>query len=148
VRAGGDVHDLVAISPSTAYLFRDADGNAGPARIFPGGNVSVDAGRDIVNGLYESGGPRLDLTAGRDLAWQASHDPDITDPGLRLLTEYGAISANARRDATFGYVTDAYFTQGQALTGLDGDTSASVQADGGNVSMLLTQESPYNTSST
>ncbi|HEX4509100.1 MAG TPA: filamentous hemagglutinin family protein, partial [Burkholderiaceae bacterium] len=97
-----------------------------------------------IDGLYEAGGARLDVTAGRDFRWQAAHDPLISEPGLRLLTENGTIDANARRDATFGYVADAYYTQDQALTGLDGDSSASVQASGGNVSMLLTQELPFN----
>ena len=140
IAAGQDVVGVEAVSPSSGYAVRDLDGTLSQLRILPGGDVSVRAGRDVVDGLFETGAQRLTVDAGRDIAYRASTVPYLLEPGVRMLTENGSIDASARRDASFGYVESAFYSQGQALTGLDGDASARVTANGGDMRLLAPPE--------
>ncbi len=140
VRAGGDIANVTALSPSSGYVLRDDTGAATQTRVFSGGNVSVEAGRDVVNGLFESGGTRVDVAAGRDVALRPLHIHDLVETGPRVLTEDAAATVRARRDLTLGSIEAAFYTQDQGLSGLDGDAQANIQAAGGNVNVLLNPE--------
>jgi filamentous hemagglutinin family protein len=140
VTAGRDIVNLEAMSPTSGYVLRDADGVATKTRIFAGGDVTVTAGRDVVNGAFESGGAMLDVQAGRDIAWRAGASGKMEEPGPRFITEDGRIDASARRDVNFAYAQDGFTSQNQALTMLGGAEVANVQAAGGDAAMTMQAE--------
>jgi hypothetical protein len=149
VRAARDVVNFEALSPTSGYVLRDpATLDMLSTRSFGGGDVTVAAGRDVVNGMFESGGAELQVAAGRDIAWAASSAPQLHESGTRLLTEDGRIDATAGRDLSVAFAQDAMTTQidnssaslGQLMTGLDGDADAHLQAAGGNLQLLMSQE--------
>lgn len=138
VRAGQDILNLVAIAPGSGYrLEATADRPQAIEQHFTGGSVRVQAGRDIVDGMYEAGGALLDLQAGRDVAARAGNP--YAQPGTRVYYENGAVHVDARRDVTLSTLTSRYNIA--RLQGLDGQASATVQATAGN--LLLNEKAIF-----
>lgn len=150
VQAGGDILNLIAVAPGTGYRIEAAaEGETAQEHHFSGGSVRVQAGRDIVDGMYESGGAQLSLQAGRDIAYR-SFNP-ATQPGTRVYFENGAIQVNARRDITLAQLSSRFadyerasgaISESRNIQGLDGDASASVVSAGGDFTFKYTASIP------
>ncbi|MEK8032694.1 filamentous hemagglutinin family protein [Ideonella sp. DXS29W] len=141
VRAGGDVLNLVAVAPSSGYRLETgtASGSA-EERHFSGGSVRVEAGRDIVDGMYESGGAELTLRAGRDITYRTEPGSSINQVGTRVYYENNDIHIDARRNVDLAKLSARFANYESALNGsniqgLDGDARAQVTAIGGYLSL-------------
>jgi filamentous hemagglutinin family protein len=143
VSAGQDVRSLVVAAPSSGYVLRDATGAATDTRVVAGGSVRVSAGRDVTNGLVEAGGASLGIAAGRDVGYKSRSAAAGVAPGLRVVAENTAATVTARRDLDVGRLAAAFYTGGEALTGLDGQASATLQAAGGDLDLRASQELTY-----
>lgn len=129
VEAGRDVRSLIAIAPSSGYVTGDGEG----AR-FGGGDVSLHAGRDVVNGVVSAGGERIDVSAGRDLAFEPVPP---TTPGMRLYTENSDTRLAARRHLDVGYIASRFLSTNLDgwLAGLDNEASLHAVAAAGDVTL-------------
>lgn len=129
VEAGRDVRSLIAIAPSSGYVTGDGEG----AR-FGGGDVSLHAGRDVVNGVISAGGERIDVSAGRDLAFEPVPP---TTPGMRLYTENSDTRLAARRHLDVGYIASRFLSTNLDgwLAGLDNEASLHAVATAGDVAL-------------
>ncbi|HSI61054.1 MAG TPA: filamentous hemagglutinin family protein, partial [Ideonella sp.] len=143
VVAGADVVNLVALAASSGYYVTDASVDAAAApevHRYDGGSVSIQAGRDVVNGAYGAGGETLRVEAGRDLVQRDTTPfPNVDSPGTRLYYENTSVSVAARRDLTLGSVHSRFFTYAPDLgvstwlTGLDGRAALDAVASAGSL---------------
>jgi len=91
VSAGRDVVDLEVSTPTTGYRIgarRDADGQtvaAAGERWFDGGTLNVVAGRNVVSGLYNAGGPTARLVAGSGIVPAANTGLGQSQPVTQVL---------------------------------------------------------------
>lgn len=111
VRAGRDIVDLEVSTPTTGYRIgeRVIDGTVvAPAaqRWFEGGTLDVAAGRDVVSGLFNAGGPMARLVAGNDIV----PSPDIglgrAHPATQVLYQNTDWDIRATGSLTIGSPTN------------------------------------------
>lgn len=97
ITAGRDAVNVQAAAPMVGYVAPQASG----LHTVASGNVSLQAGRDVLGGLVMAGGDRADVVAGRDVALAANGS------GLQVLYSNTDVAVDALRDLTVGRVTDA-----------------------------------------
>ncbi|MFY7864421.1 filamentous hemagglutinin family protein [Roseateles sp.] len=88
VQAGRDVVDLDVSTPNSGYSVK-AVGQQGAAdykpaqqRWFEGGSLSVEAGRDVLGGLFNAGGATAALTAGNQVRGSSQQERSYLAPQL------------------------------------------------------------------
>jgi len=97
ITAGRDAVNVQAAAPMVGYVAPQASG----LHTVASGNVSLQAGRDVLGGLVMAGGDQADVVAGRDVALAANGS------GLQVLYSNTDVAVDALRDLTVGRVTDA-----------------------------------------
>lgn len=67
VKAGRDLIDVDLSTPSSGFAVQARDDKPAQQRWFAGGTLDVQAGRDVVGGLFNAGGAKATLKAGGDI---------------------------------------------------------------------------------
>jgi len=147
VRAGRDAVQVRAAAASSGFL-APADNTSGlPTTLqqYGGGNVLLQAGRNVVSGqLMASRG--IDVVAGGAIQPQAGARPAV-DPGLQLVYQNGALRVQAGGDVTLASTRNLALSlpskanvealgEGVATPLLDRNASLLVQSAGGSTSYL------------
>ncbi len=100
VAAGRDALNVEAASASSGYIARDAQGQPAGLQRQGGGDLSLTAARDIVNGQVLEDAGTLTVRSGRDIVGTAD-----APAALQVLHGASQIDVEARNDATVGLVT-------------------------------------------
>jgi hypothetical protein len=106
VAAGRDVRDLDASTPLQGFAVAGSAAVPAAGRLWAGGTLAVEAGRDVSGGLLYAGGATGRLVAGRDVASRAD---DVAAGGYaatQLLHGATAWSAGAGRDLVLAGPSD------------------------------------------
>ena len=149
VRAGGNIVDLEVATPASGYALQagsSADGNAWPASglRLPGGALTVQAGGDIVSGLFYGGGSRATVSAGGSVRAAASTGLGGSHPGLQLFYGDTTVTLDAVGDLRIGNLANPALisgvvqgsgqARGDVITGLDNHASLAATSLTGDLS--------------
>ena len=123
VRAGRDVLDLEVSTPSTGYRIGDRviDGSVtapSAQRWFEGGSIDVAAGRDVVSGLFNAGGPHARLIAGAAIVPAADTGIGKSLPVTQILYQQTDWTVRASGALTVSSLTNPGLLTG-ALQGVE-----------------------------
>lgn len=140
VTAGGSVSNVAVVAPTNARRVLNVDSSGAVTsktlKVLNGGDVSVQAGGDIVGGLYFLGRGQGRLSAGGSLTVGADgladgatpSDSQVSDPGAMLALMDGTWSINALGDVNISHAYNPTavpfrFTGQGNLNGTTGATS-------------------------
>ena len=149
MRAGGNIVDLEVATPASGYALQagsSADGSAWSASglRLPGGALTVQAGGDIVSGLFYGGGSRAAVSAGGSVRAAASTGLGGSHPGLQLFYGDTTLTLDAVGDLRIGNLANPALisgvvqgsgqARGDVITGLDNHASLAATSLTGDLS--------------
>ena len=121
LRAGRDLIDVDASTPASGYSVQAKGDLPAQARWWAGGSLDVQAGRDVIGGLFNAGGPTARLSAGGNIASNSGQARSYAAPQLFYLDTAWTVSAGG--DVQLGGLTNAAAMSG-ARQGIDNSPRA------------------------
>jgi hypothetical protein len=148
--AGRDIVDLDASTPTSGYIVAADATHAQQQRWFAGGRLDIEAGRNVVGGLFNAGGPAASLVAGGSLAGQPNPLQPASYGVTQVLYTDTQWTISASGDLRLGSMTDPAYLPGVAqgneqsrrsdvVSNLAGHSGATLISLSGDVEMLSTR---------
>jgi len=128
LRAGRDLIDVDVSTPASGYSIQAKGVVTEPATYLPsqsrwraGGGLDVQAGRDVIGGLFNAGGPTASLIAGSQITGNSGKPRSYAAPQLFYLDTAWQVSAGG--DVKLGSLTNSAAMSG-ARQGIDNSERA------------------------
>jgi hypothetical protein len=148
VAAGRDIANLEVSTPSAGYALQATDTQPAQQRWFEGGSLDVQAGRDVVSGLFNAGGPSAHLQAQGSIVGATDSAFAGPHPATQLFYMNTAWTVNADGSIALAAPVNTAHVAGTAqglgsgagprgnrVSGLAPDASADVASTAGDVAI-------------